>query len=116
VVIAASGIRELDHLVDRETVGAGAARALADKFVRTPARGEGDDAVVAVALREAALVVTADRGLQERLRREGVTVLAPRDRHRLEVRPAHPERPAGQPPPRRKAAKPRPRYRARGNG
>jgi rRNA-processing protein FCF1 len=88
ILIAESGIRELDRLVDRATPSAAGARALAEKFARTPARAEGDEAVVEVALRERAIVVTSDRGLQERLRRSGISILVPRDRHRLELRPA----------------------------
>ena len=91
ILIAASGIRELDRLKDRATPGAAGARALAEKFARTPARAEGDDAVAEVALRKRAIVVTADRGLQERLRASGISILAPRDRHRLELHPGRPE-------------------------
>ncbi|MGA8302308.1 MAG: hypothetical protein WA691_07690 [Thermoplasmata archaeon] len=87
ILIAESGIRELDRLVDRATPAAAGARALADRFARTPTRAEGDEAVVEVALRERAIVVTSDRGLQERLRRCGISILVPRDRHRLELRP-----------------------------
>ncbi|MGI0130698.1 MAG: hypothetical protein ACREDE_00540 [Thermoplasmata archaeon] len=87
VVVAASGLRELDRLVDRATPGASGARALASRFAVAPTRAEGDDAVLAVALRERAIVVTADRALQLRLRARGISVLAPRDRHRLELRP-----------------------------
>jgi uncharacterized protein len=88
VVIAASGIRELDGLVEKGAPGAPGARALAEKFSWVAAQGLGDDAVVEVALRERAVVLTADRKLQERLARRGLVVLVPRDRHRLEIRPA----------------------------
>jgi rRNA-processing protein FCF1 len=88
VLVAASGVRELDRLVERATPGASGARALAEKFVWTPADLEGDDGVMEVALRERATVVTADRALQERLRSSGLAVLIPRDRHRLELQPA----------------------------
>ncbi len=67
VLVADSGVRELDRLVDRSTPGAAAARSLAERFVRTVAASEGDEAVVEVAVREGAIVVTADRELQTRL-------------------------------------------------
>jgi uncharacterized protein len=116
LVVASSGIRELDRLTERRTPGASGARAFAEKFSQTPSRAEGDDAVLEVALRENAAVVTADRQLQQRLRRRGVRVLAPRDRHRLELRPAFPilaarRRMGGDRP-----VKPARRPRARGNG
>ncbi|HZY91909.1 MAG TPA: DNA-binding protein [Thermoplasmata archaeon] len=49
---------------------------------RTAARG--DDAVLELAVREGAAVVTADRELRDRLSAAGLTVLVPRDRSRLE--------------------------------
>jgi rRNA-processing protein FCF1 len=90
VLVASSTLRELDRLVTRATPDAGAARTLADRFGSTPAVREGDAAVLEVARRESALVVTADRELQTRLRAGGITVLAPRDRHRLEMRLGRP--------------------------
>ncbi len=93
LAVAESSLREFDRLVERATPGAAAARALAHRLPRLPARAEGDEGVVEVAEREGAVVVTADRGLQERLVARGVAVLVPRDRHRLELRrPAVPER------------------------
>jgi uncharacterized protein len=89
VLVPASTVRELDRLVAREIPGAVPARELADRFVVTRTLAEGDDAVVEVAIREAATVVTADRELQARLRARGVGVLVPRDRHRLELRLGH---------------------------
>ena len=82
--VLSSTLRELDRLVARATPHAKAARALADRYRRIPASGRGDTAVVAAALRLPAKVVTADRGLRERLTTAGTTVLYPRDRHRLE--------------------------------
>jgi uncharacterized protein len=116
LVVAASGVRELDGLVEGAAPGASGARALAAKFDRVPSTGAGDDAVLEVAVREHAVVVTADRALQERLRQRQITVLAPRDRHRLEVRPAHP---ANEPRRRRPTSAPEkspPRTSRRGNG
>jgi hypothetical protein len=89
---------------------------LARKFSSVLVRGEGDEAVIEAAVREHAMVLTADRGLQERLRRRGITVLAPRDRHRLEVRPPRSRRPAprsGGTPAVEKSSR---SVRARGNG
>jgi rRNA-processing protein FCF1 len=96
--------------------GAAGARALADKFSEVSTLLEGDDAVLEVAVRDHALVVTADRDLSERLRAQGVTVLAPRDRHRLEVRPGDPARPARATPGARSPSKSPRRGRVRGNG
>ncbi len=86
VAVATSAIRELDRLAERGAPGAAAARALAERFDRLEVHAEGDDGVLEGARRTAAVVVTADRELQDRLRESGVAVLAPRDRHRLELR------------------------------
>ena len=48
--------------------------------------GLGDDAIVEVATRTGATVVTGDRGLIKRLRAAGLHVLRPRQRKRLELR------------------------------
>ena len=93
--VLSSTFRELDRLVDRATPHASAARALAERYRRIPAPGRGDAAVVAAALRLRAKVVTADRGLRERLTAAGATVFSPRDRHRLE--PFPPDRPRSSP-------------------
>ncbi|MGA9840643.1 MAG: PIN domain-containing protein [Thermoplasmata archaeon] len=116
VVIADSGIRELDGLVEGRSPGAAGARSLARRFSPIPVRKRGDDAVVEAAVREHAVVVTADRGLQERLRRRGVTVLVPRDRHRLEVLPPRTSGRSAQRPVARAADKSTARTRRRGNG
>ena len=86
VVVPVSVLAELDRLVARRARGAPAARALAERYPTTAARDEGDAAIVDLAVRRRAIVVTADRALQERLARRGVAVLVPRDRHRLELR------------------------------
>jgi rRNA-processing protein FCF1 len=88
LLVADATLRELDHLVERHTPHAAAARDYSTRFVLVASKGDGDDAVVEVALRKRAFVVTADQELQARLRRQGVSVLAPRDRHRLELQPA----------------------------
>ncbi|MGA8543192.1 MAG: PIN domain-containing protein [Thermoplasmata archaeon] len=88
IVIASSGIRELERLDRRSTPGAAGAKLLAEKFASVPASADGDAGVIEAAMRERAIVMTADRALQERLRALGLSVLAPRDRHRLELRPS----------------------------
>ncbi len=81
---------ELDRLVDRGAPRATAARAFAELLPTAPAPGRGDAAILAAALRRRAWVVTSDRVLVRRLREAGVTVLTPRDRHRLEVKVGRP--------------------------
>jgi len=88
-------VAELDGLLARGARGAGAARALADTVPVVPAPGRGDAAIVAVAARLGATVVTADRALGAELRRRGVRVLRPRDRHRLEETEGLPPRRRG---------------------
>ncbi len=86
VLVVPSSVRaELDRLVERRTPEASAARALASRFPEVAAPGKGDDAIVRLAARDRAWVVTADRALRQRLLRQGVSVLAPRDRQRLEL-------------------------------
>ena len=92
IAVATSAVRELDRLIARRTAGAVVARALADRFARAETPARGDTAIVELASRRGWAVVTADRALQARLSARGVTVLAPRDRHRLELRPGHPAR------------------------
>jgi len=75
---------ELDRLVADGTPQATAARTMAERFPVVRARGRGDAAVLEAAVRRGAWVVTADRALAARLVAVGVTVLVPRDRHRLE--------------------------------
>ncbi len=77
-----------------------ASRSLASRYPTLTGPGRGDAAVQALAVRRHAWVVTADRALRERLRSEGVTVLSPRDRARLER--FAPERPAPTPKERRR--------------
>jgi rRNA-processing protein FCF1 len=88
--VPTSVLGELDRLAERATPGASAARALAGHFRAVPAPGGGDEAVLRVAVRTGAWVVTADRALRIRLTARGVGVLCPRDRHRLEPYPPLP--------------------------
>ncbi len=89
LVVPTSVLEELDRLVARRTPLAELARGVARRFPVLRAPGTGDDAILAAAVRERALVVTADRVLAERLRIRGITVLVPRDRVRLERRAGH---------------------------
>ena len=95
--VPSSVIDELGRLVSRGVPGARGALALAQKFPVIPVEGRGDAAILKAAVRHGGWVVTADRALAERLRREGVTVLVPRDRHRLELHRGR--NPAPSPPP-----------------
>jgi uncharacterized protein len=85
LAVPSSVLAELDHLVERGTPDAAAARAFAARYSPTPAPGTGDDAILRVAVRLGAWVVTADRDLRSRLNEKGINVLSPRDRHRLEL-------------------------------
>ena len=82
-----SVLEELRRLVARGVRGAIVALALAERLpsIRTDSRG--DAAVIDAALARRAAVVTADRALAARLRKAGVDVFVPRDRHHLELRP-----------------------------
>jgi rRNA-processing protein FCF1 len=94
IAVPESVLGELDRLILRDTPGAAAARALGAKYRRLSSAGTGDDAVVRAAVQYRAWVVTSDRALRERLSREGVTVLSPRDRHRLQIHAAQRARPS----------------------
>ena len=104
LAVPSSVVDELGSLVTREVVGARGAFALAQKFPVLAVAGRGDAAILGAAVRHGAWVVTADRTLAERLRRKGVNVLVPRDRHRLELHPGNV--PAASPPPTGPRAKP----------
>jgi rRNA-processing protein FCF1 len=86
LAVPSSVADELDRLVVRATPGARAAAELARKYPLVSVEGRGDRAVFDLAVRRRARVVTADRALAARLERAGVSVLVPRDRHRLELR------------------------------
>ncbi|HLM92082.1 MAG TPA: hypothetical protein VK424_08595 [Thermoplasmata archaeon] len=104
LAVPSSVLGELDRLARSLTPGAVAARALADRYERIETRVRGDGGVLDVAQRRGAWVVTADRAFQRRLVAHHITVLRPRDQHRLEVvegRPAPRVRPTPQPRPRR---------------
>jgi rRNA-processing protein FCF1 len=110
VELPRSALAELDRLVARDVPRASAARALARRYPIAASRGAGDDAILATAARRRAVVVTADRELAARLVERGITVLVPRDRHRLEALPGRPTVR-----PRRRSEGPK-RSRRRGNG
>jgi len=95
IVVPESVIGELDGLVGRGVPGARIAAELGRRFPRLPSIGRGDAAILEAAVRYRAWVVTADRELAERLRHLGVSVLVPRDRHRLELHRGRATRPAG---------------------
>jgi rRNA-processing protein FCF1 len=84
--VPSSVLGELDRLAARGVPRSSLARALAATFRPIEAPGRGDAAVVRVAVRTRAWVVTADRTLARRLVDAGVSVLVPRDRDRLELR------------------------------
>ena len=62
-----------------------AALRFAERFEVLATVGEGDDAIVDLAKRIGGIVVTGDRELIARLRGEGLRVLRPRQRKRLEL-------------------------------
>ena len=98
---------ELERLVVRGAPLAAAAQAFASSLRSVRTTGRGDPAIVAVAGRLRATVLTADRALAERLRRVGVAVLVPRDRARLELKLPRRGGPGARPP-RRPVSRPNP--------
>ena len=88
LAVPSSAFEELERLRARGISGAPAALKLALRYPAVPVEGRGDAAILAIAVRDRALVVTADRALAGRLQRAGLPVLVPRDRSRLELRPA----------------------------
>lgn len=82
VYVPESVLRELEK--GRDWKNRAAVR-LASKYERVPSEAGGDDAVIEAALRLSAYVVTNDRGLKERLREVGVTVIALRSRNHLVI-------------------------------
>ena len=84
IAVSQSVVGELDRLVARGVPNAVVARALASRFERVPSEESGDSALLAVARRRRAAVVTADRGLRDRLVAAGLTVYIPRVGGRLE--------------------------------
>lgn len=114
IAVPRSALAELDHLRRRGTPHAALARALADRFPSLANPGRGDAAIVALARRRRAVVVTADRDLRDRLSGLGLAVLVPRDRARLTLveRRARPAAaatvknrpPLDRPPPRRRTS------------
>ncbi len=72
-------------LVERGVSGARPARDLARTFRELPGPGRGDEGIVRAAVATSGWVATADRELARRLVARRITVLAPRDRARLEL-------------------------------
>jgi rRNA-processing protein FCF1 len=106
LAVPASVLGELDRLSRELTPGAAAARALADRYARVATPERGDEGVADAARRVNAWVATADKALRDQLIRDGVTVLHPRDRQRLERASGHPRR-SSNPPPARGSRRPR---------
>ncbi|HYB79523.1 MAG TPA: hypothetical protein VEG66_07185 [Thermoplasmata archaeon] len=90
LAVPSSALEELERLVARGVPGAPAAWRFALRYPVVPVEGRGDAALLRSAIRHRVSVVTADRALAARLQRAGLSVLVPRDRHRLELRPARP--------------------------
>jgi rRNA-processing protein FCF1 len=111
LVVPVSVLRELDALVERGVREAEPARELARTFRALPTSGRGDVGILRAAVETGAWVATADRALARRLAAAGVTVLAPRDRARLEVRLGEVRRSGAER--RRPGPSPLPRSRAR---
>jgi rRNA-processing protein FCF1 len=78
---------ELARLAAGGSVAARAALAWSAGLPVRESAGRGDGAVVRLAERLRAWVVTGDRALIDRLRGRGLTVLRPRERARLELLP-----------------------------
>ncbi len=89
IVSVPSSVRgEVARLADRGVAEAAAALSFAGRFPTIQVRARGDAGILRAARRHSSIVVTADRALTARLRAGGFAVLVPRDRHRLELRPA----------------------------
>ncbi|MCI4327170.1 MAG: twitching motility protein PilT [Thermoplasmata archaeon] len=86
VAVASTAMAELEGLAARRVPDADAARALAARYPPFPVAGRGDSGVLAAVAGTGAVVATADRTFQTRLRAHGIAVLAPRDRARLELK------------------------------
>jgi len=105
LAVPRAALRELERLAARGVPHGRAALAFAARLPSVDGSGVGDAAVLDAARRRGAMVVTADRALARRVRAEGLAVLGPRDRSRLELRPPAPVRSA--PAPRRAARRPK---------
>ncbi|MCI4323841.1 MAG: hypothetical protein L3K03_07495 [Thermoplasmata archaeon] len=75
--------REIARLVAAGRPGAAVAAEFAGRFPSVPGPGEGDVAILGIARRLRAAVVTADAGFRDRLLAAGIPVLSPRGLHRL---------------------------------
>ena len=87
LAVPSSVVDELGKLAEEEVPGARVASELSRRYPVVPVKARGDQGVVEAARRRRSWVVTADRALSARLRQFGVSVLVPRDRHRLELHP-----------------------------
>ncbi len=90
IAVPSSVLREIDVLLRRRIPEAALARALARRYASIDSLGSGDDAILQLAVERRAYVVTADRGLSDRLVNAGCDVLMPRDRDRLVRRAGRP--------------------------
>ncbi len=82
VLIPTSVIGELEKL-RRTNKNAGAALALAEKYVFFPVEGSGDDSLIELAEKMEAAVVTNDQGLIQRLKESRIPVIHLRSRNHL---------------------------------
>jgi rRNA-processing protein FCF1 len=85
VVVPEVVLAELQAMEARLRDGRAALR-FAERFEVLASEGVGDDAIMDLARRTGGIVVTGDRELIARLRAEGLRVLRPRQRKRLELR------------------------------
>lgn len=85
VRVPSSVIRELDRLVRRRTKDARIARALAERFPVLETDLDGDPALETLAQELEAWIVTGDQALRDRLDGQGLKVIFPRERQRLEL-------------------------------
>ncbi|MGA7922488.1 MAG: PIN domain-containing protein [Thermoplasmata archaeon] len=83
--VPSSVLGELARLVREGVPESSVALRFAARFPVVPCSGRGDAGILETARDLGAIVVTADRELQIRLRAVGVGVLRPRDRQRLEL-------------------------------
>lgn len=85
LAVPSSVLGELENLVKKGVPEASVALRWARHFPVVPVRERGDAGLLSVARAQRAVVVTADREFQRRLREAGVSTLGPRDRQQLEL-------------------------------
>jgi rRNA-processing protein FCF1 len=85
IVVPRVAAAELRALGSSLREGAAALK-FAERFESMETVGLGDDAIVDLAIRTEGTVVTGDRGLIKRLHAEGLRVLRPRQKKRLELK------------------------------